>query len=267
MKPRPSSKSLSPKTIHLGLLALCVISSAISVHAAKTGKVVIRENVTASKRNELANRLRSISGLANLGFDSDGVLILGEGSNGGSQGARALLDQAVNGDKVIIIEDATARSDVAFCRVVPGRWLSDNDTRLPAFVVLIDFTDFRQILGDEKARAAFDVGWGFLHELDHVVTDSIDSDEQGSLGECENHINAMRRELGLPLRADYFFTESSLKTDPNFGTKLVRLPFELYNPRTTRRQRYWLIWDAASVGGLVAKHQTAAVRSAPDRRN
>ena len=267
MKPRTSSKSLSLKTIHLGLLALCVISSAISVHAAKTGKVVIRENVTASKRNELANRLRSISGLVNLGFDSDGVLILGEGSNGGSQGARALLDQAVNGDKVIIIEDASARSDVAFCRVVPGRWLSDNDTRLPAFVVMIDFTDFRQILGDEKARAAFDVGWGFLHELDHVVTDSIDADEQGSLGECENHINAMRRELGLPQRADYFFTESSLRTDPNFGTKLVRLPFELYNPRTTRKQRYWLIWDAASVGGLVAKRQTAAVRSAPDRRN
>jgi hypothetical protein len=134
-------------------------------------------------------------------------------------------------------------------------------------VVLIDFSDFRQIIGDDEARAAFDVGWGFLHELDHVVANSKDADEEGLLGECENHINAMRRELGLPQRFDYFFTEASLRTDPNFGKRLVKLAFEKVDRNTPRKRRYWLIWDSTAVGGLVVNGQTAAVRSAPRFRN
>jgi hypothetical protein len=166
-----------------------------------------------------------------------------------------------------VIEDASSRRDVAFCRVVPARWLTESGSKSPAFVVLIDFADFLQILGDDEARAAFNVGWGFLHELDHVVADSKDAAEQERLGECETHINAMRREIGLPQRVDYFFTESSLRTDPNFGARLVRLAFEQYDRNKMRTKRYWLIWDSTAVGGLVVNGQTAAVRAAPHFRD
>jgi len=248
------------------VLELCSLSVLVLVGpsratAANSERLVIRDTVTTRQREELTKRLRTITAWPDLHFDSKGVLELGAMEPpAGSASARSLLKRALTGDQYIVIEDASGRSDVAFCRVVPARWLTAG-VKVPAFVVLIDFADFRQIVGDDEARAAFNVGWGMLHELDHVVSDSKDSDDQGLLGECEIHINAMRRELGLPLRADYFYTESSLKADPNFNTNLVRLPFEQFDPTRLRVRRYWIVWDAAVVGGLSTVNQTAAVRA------
>ena len=71
-----------------------------------------------------------------------------------------------------------------------------------------------------------------------------------AVGECESHINAMRSELGVPLRANYFFTSSALNTDPNFSTRFVRLPFEQRDASSKRIKRYWLTWDSSVVGGF-----------------
>jgi hypothetical protein len=230
--------------------------------------VVVRENVSATQRQELIAALKSITGWSSLRFDQQGVLQVGrEPAANGSATARSLLGRAVDGDKVIVLEDASSRLDVAFCRVVEARWLTTTGTRLPAFVVLIDFADFHEVIGDKEARAAFNVGWGVLHELDHVVSDSTDADEQGLLGECETHVNAMRREIGLPVRADYFYIESALKADPNFNSKLVRLSFEQYDSNKLRTRRYWIVWDAKVVGGLTTTNQTAAVRAVPAHPN
>ena len=262
MQPRNCRNSLPQRTIYFCLLLFCLGASAVPAFATGRGHVVIRADVTGPRKLGLVNKLRAITGWSSLTFDSEGVLRLGtDHPNHGSQGARELLTRAVNESRVIVIEDASSRADVAFCRVVPGRWLSNNGVRLPAFVVLIDFADFGQLLGDAEARASFDVGWGLLHELDHVVNDSRDTDEQGTVGECESHINAMRQEMGLPLRIDYFFSESLLRTDPNFGNKLVRLAFERYDSSSARQRRYWLAWDSTVVGGLIVNGQTAAVRS------
>lgn len=261
MKPRTCRTSCSPKTRNLCGLLLCLIIAPVSVFAYGGTHVVVRENVANLKREELARKLRAITGWASLNFDTEGVLRLGaEGSSNGSQSARDLLVQAVNSDNYIVIEDASSRSDVAFCRVVPARFRTPNGTKLRAYIVLIDFADFRQLLGDDEARAAFDVGWGFLHEVDHVVADSRDAEEQGLIGDCESHINVMRSEIGLPLRVEYFFTESHLKTNPNFGNKLVRLAFEHYDANNSRTRRYWLMWDSNVVGGLSTNAQTAVVR-------
>lgn len=268
MRPRTCRKSFSSKTLDLCLTSICLILSAIPAFASNAGRVVLRENTSSTKREELARQLRTITGWANLLFDKQGVLQLGgDDVSTGSASARKLLGRAVNGDAFVVLEDASARLDVAFCRVVPARWLSENGAKLPAFVVLIDFADFRKIVGDEEARASFNVGWGVLHELDHVVADSKDSDEQGILGECESHINVMRHEMGLPLRVDYFFTESTLKGDPNFSIKLVKLAFENFDAARLRHRRYWLVWDATTVGGLTTNSQTAAVRQVPTRQN
>lgn len=229
-------------------IALLISSGAA---AKSVSRVLLQDNVTRQHRDQLTAKLRKITGWTKLTFAEDGSLILdGTESSKGSKSARNLLTKAVAGKNVIIIEDASSRPDLAFCRVVPGRWTNGDSAKLSAYVILIDFSDFDQIVGDDKAREAFDVGWAVLHELDHVVSNSEDLDGDDDLGECESHINKMREELGLPLRAGYFFTVSNLKTDPNFTTRLVRLPFEQRNPASQRLKHYWLTWDFAVVGGL-----------------
>jgi len=221
--------------------------ASLQAFAADAGHVVVRENVPTAKREELIKRLRTITGWTTLRFDQAGILQVGtEEASSGSPTARALLKEALNSNSFIVLEDASSRADVAFCRVVPARWLTANGSKLPALVVLIDFADFNQLLGDEKALAAFNVGWGLLHELDHVVSDSTDIDQAGLVGECESHINDMRREVGLPLRVEYFFRQSSLRSDPDFNRQLVRLAFEIYDPGKSRNRRYWVIWDATA---------------------
>lgn len=268
MRPRTDRNSFPSKLLDVCLLSIWLMAGACAASASNSGRVVLRENVSATQRQELTKSLRIITGWSSLHFDHLGVLQIGsEAASGGSSTARTLLLRAVSGDRVIVFEDASARLDVAFCRVVAARWLTNTGSKLPAFVVLIDFADFREVIGDKEARAAFDVGWGVLHELDHVVSDSKDSDEQGLPGECESHINAMRQEMGLPVRADYFYAESTLKADPNFNSKLVRLSFEQYDSNKLRTRRYWIVWDARIVGGLTTTNQTAAVRAIPAQRN
>lgn len=244
----------------LALACLCL--SALSTSAADgASRVMLKPDVSRSHREELATRLRTITGLTNLKFDAAGSLRLeGEVTTRGSESARALLFQALKGPNCIVIEDASSRSDVAFARVVRGRWLRGEATNPPVYVVLIDFTDFHRLSGDAEARAAFDVGWGLLHEVDHVVRDSEDATDQAAIGECEDHINRMRLEVGLPIRVDYFFSRTYLKADANFSTRYVRLSFERRDLASLQTRRYWLVWDAATVGGLVANGQRALVR-------
>ena len=125
----------------------------------------------------------------------------------------------------------------------------DHASDAEVHIVLIDFDDFRQVSGDKQARAAFDVGWAVLHEIDHVVEDSEDP-QIDVVGDCEDHINRMRRELGLPIRNSYFFTLLPIKNDSNLISRFVRLGFEQETGPTSKRRRYWLVWDAAVVGGL-----------------
>jgi len=222
---------------------------------------MLKPEVSRSHREELVASLRAITGLTNLKFDATGALRFDDVvDTRGSESARALLSQALKGSNVIIIEEASSRSDVGFARVVRGRWLRGDATNPPAYVVLIDFTDFRRLSGDAEARAAFDVGWGLLHEIDHVVRDSEDAQDQTSIGECEDHINRMRLELGLPVRVDYFFSRAYLKADANFSARYVRLSFERRDESSLQTKRYWLVWDAATVGGLLGDGQRALVR-------
>jgi hypothetical protein len=240
-------------------LLLCVCPS---TNANSTSQVFIKDNISLVHKQELVKELRKITGWSKLSFTDDGRLSI-ENADAlqGSKTARSLLTSAVSGDKLIVLEDASSRADVAFCRVVPGRWPNESALHPPAFVVLIDFIDFEQIVGDKQARASFHVGWGLLHELDHVVSDTIDSETEGDLGECEMHINKMREEVGLPVRASYFFTASPLKTNPNFHRRFVRLPFDQRDVSSNRTKRYWLTWDSTIVGGLANDNQSAAVRA------
>jgi hypothetical protein len=222
--------------------------------------LVCREDLPVERRNELANKLSKITGWPDLKFDRDGALRIGtREAVGGSKSARDLVASVISGTNFVVLEDASQRSDVVFCRVVPGRWKEDAPNKPPAYVVLIDFADFQHLTGDERALDAFDVGWGLLHELDHIADDSLDAASLGETGECEDHINQMRRECNLPQRGEYFFTLFPLATDDPFITRLVRLAFDQKDAATNKKKRYWLIWDAKLVGGL-EEQKIAALR-------
>jgi len=222
--------------------------------------VVIREDISPAHREQLAAKLRKITGFPDLKFDDDGILLQGSKAPiGGSASARELIANAISGRTVAVIEDASNHSEVAFCRVVPGKGKKNAAGSPPVFVVQIDFADFDQLVGDERALEAFNVGWGLLHELDHIVNDSPDATSLGEAGECEAHINQMRRECNLPQRAHYFYTLLPLTTDGAFMTRFVRLAFEQQQPQAKNKKRYWVIWDANVVGGL-EQNQIAALR-------
>lgn len=256
MLPRPRGIRFSPITRAVGLAGILLLLPPSDLRAEQNrNHVVCREELSPQRREQLAAKLRHITGLPDLKFDDNGIL-RSVGSRtplAGSEHARALLANAINGRNVVVVEDASNSSEVAFCRVIPGRWKQRATAMPPVFVVQIDFADFDQVVGDERALAAFNVGWGFLHELDHVVNESADAASLGESGACEAHINQMRRECNLPERADYFSTLLPID-DGTFRTRLVRIAFEQTLTAANKKKRYWLVWDANVVGG---QEQTA----------
>lgn len=220
-------------------------------------KIMCRAGMSLSRRAELADQLRLITGWTGLRFDRDSVLRFGgEQPVNGSQTARDLFRSAQSGQNLIVLEDASGSADVVFSRVIEGRWKRETINQPPAFIVQIDFTDFSRVMGDREARAAFNAGWAVMHEIDHVVRDSADADAPGAAGACEDSINRMRRECGLAERAEYFFTFMPGAAGSDFKNRFVRLAFERVRAQN-KRQRYWVFWDAELTGGLPGTHQVA----------
>jgi hypothetical protein len=261
-KPRGIIFSAKRSVAVVGPLCVVLLICSVSLKAeTKVSNVVCRDALASERRDELAGKLRRISGWPDLEFDSSGILRQGSKEPvGGSSSARELLAKVILGTTAVVLEDASKSSEVAFCRVIPGKWKHGVQDNRPAFVVQIDFADFEQVIGDEPALEAFNVGWGLLHELDHIANDSLDATSLGATGECEEHINQMRRECNLPQRADYFYTVLPLSGESIFATRLVRLAFEREDPFARKKKRYWIVWDANVVGGLDAQKQIAALR-------
>lgn len=260
--PRP--RGISFQIFRAGCLVTICLLIYSTTPAAETARsnVVCREEFPSKRRNELESKLRKITGWSDLSFDLKGTLRGGSKEPaGGSASARELVAQATAGPALVVLEDASKRSDVAFCQVLTRQGKGNKSAADPlSYVVLIDFEDFEHVMGDEQALDAFDVGWGFLHELDHIVNDSDDPAFRNETGECETHINQMRRECNLPQRTDYFYTLLPLTTDKVFMTRLVRLAFDQEQTASHKKKRYWVIWDANVVGGLDEQKQIAALR-------
>lgn len=261
MLPRPCGIPFSQISRAVWLVGILLLLP-INLLAEQThSNVVCREDLSQVRRDKLADKLRRITGWPDLKFDHSGTLRRGRADSvGGSKSARDLVTKTMYGSNVVVLEDASKRSEVAFCRLLPGKWKDNSSSNPPAHVVQIDFADFEQVLGDERALAAFNVGWGLLHEFDHIVNDSPDATSLGETGECESHINRMRRECNLPQRADYFYTLLPLSTDTAFMTRLVRLAFDQEQPTVNKKKRYWVLWDANVVGGLEVRKQIATLR-------
>lgn len=258
----PRKAKLSPMVKAGCLTFLFTLCSGSSAHAAANppGNVLCHPDLASSRRFELADRLREITGWPRVSFDDQGALRFEGHPVGGSQTARDLLTAAASGNNVCVIEDASNRADTVFCRVVEGRWKNRSVQNPPVYLVLVDFADFQHVTGDKAALDAFNVGWGFLHEIAHVVYDSSDAEGANEVGECESLINQMRRECGLAERAGYFFDFFPGAEQSSFMTKLVRLAFDKESAKTNKKKRYWVMWDANLVGGVEPQRQLAIKR-------
>jgi len=260
--PRPRGTNFPLILRAIWLVSILLLISVTEIRAEKRrSNVVCRQELSAEQRSLLVAKLQKITGWSDLTFDHTGSLRVGnKEAAGGSQGARDLVTKAVDGPYVVIVEDASNRSDVVFCRVVPGRWKHHTLENPPVYVVLIDFADFEHVMGDDRALSAFNVGWALLHELDHIVNDSSDATSRGEPGECEAHINQMRHECNLPERADYFYTSFPLITETPFVARFVRLAFVDEDSAANKKRHYWVLWDANLVGGLDEQKQVATLR-------
>ncbi|MDQ3473641.1 MAG: hypothetical protein M3447_07890 [Acidobacteriota bacterium] len=264
MSPKPRRTNLSLILARTGgvLLTLCCCAIVLGAELPRSkrlsGAVICRTELNLQRREELAARLRKISGWPDLRFDDTGILRPGRRNFvGGSRSARELLTKVMLGTSAVVLEDASRNSDVVFMRAVPGQWKTTNGP--PAFVIQIDFVDFEQVTGDEPALEAFDTGWALLHELDHIAHNSLDATAFDEIGECEQRVNQMRLECNLPQRVDYFYTFSPLTRNSTFATRLVRLAFEEAQLGGKKR-RYWIVWDANLVGGLDRQKELAELR-------
>lgn len=165
--------------------------------------------LNASQLQMIQQTLRQKTGVTELSFDAQGRLTLGQRNQvaGSSATAHALLLAAVEGENLYELENHEDAPNVAFAQLNEAADEVDEKTgkRLTIFQVQLDFADFDRLGGPREAKASFDIGLALLHELVHGVLRLQDPQggTMGEIGECDAHVNQMRRELCLPERLYY----------------------------------------------------------------
>jgi hypothetical protein len=216
---------------------------------------------TPGKKQVLAviKSLRAKTGFADLDFDSDGFLRIGDESRivGGSKTARELLAAAIDGEHVFDLENHNSSRIIAFARIgapISYRSLASL-AQIEVLPIEIDFSDFDRLRGDPDVIAAFDLGMVLLHELAHGALQLPDTKEESVvLGQCETHINQIRRELELPERQTYLARVAERPSGTGGSTRpFAELIFTRVKPgaRGDKRQFFFLSWEAQLVGQLL----------------
>lgn len=206
------------RKIPYGLLAFawCVSLSEPGLSAQTTGDYHKLSRVRCERRSEFAikrkneerlvSSLRRITGLGELQFESDGSLKLGDSSaeDGGSAEARRILMSAVSSETPFVVEDYSGSNSVNFGQAETEQ-IYDPQSRKTSQLwrLRLDFEDFSEINASSEVRAAFDEGLTLLHEVLHGLGYE-DASRAWELGACEEIVNRVRGELGLPLRDQYF---------------------------------------------------------------
>jgi len=164
-------------------------------------------SITQEHELRLSLSLRRITGYDTLGFVCDGSLILGDppSTKGGSVEARDILMRAICSNAIFVIEDYSGLPSVTFGQAVSERVVYDarDGGSSQIWRLRLDFDDFQEMSASSEVKASFDEGFTFFHELLHGLGYS-DASRVGELGACEEIVNRIRGELGLPLRDQYF---------------------------------------------------------------
>ncbi len=233
--------------IVLLLLALSVTTLAHVATGVRNSTGVLR--LTAAQLQQVQTSLRQKSGFAELGFDAQGVLTLGnrEHLEGGSVTARALLMAAVDGTNRYELENHEHSPDVAFARLWAGEIYETADQRMDIYQLQLDFADFNWLSGPREARESYDMGINVLHELAHGVLQLRDpKGAMDQIGDCDAHINQMRRELSLPERLYYHPDIRVIQLANGMGVVQAKLQF-VARLEGKPSMTYQLSWLASKV--------------------
>ena len=182
-------------------------------------------------QRRLRESLRRLTGLRDLRFAEGGALVPGAEGGGGSARAREILRDSLGSGAVFIVEDHSGSGGINFGQLDQGTNYEDlrSGRRAVIWRVRIDFDDFREMEAPRAVRESFDEGITLLHELLHAA--GYKDPAQGEdLGGCEELVNEVRGELGLPLREQYFGEPLRLA----HGVSSVRLRFR----GPARREHY-----------------------------
>jgi hypothetical protein len=162
--------------------------------------------VTKEHESRLVLSLRRITGYDALQFRPDGSLSLGDSSVviGGSAEARRILITAFCSGGIFVIEDYSGSKSVTFGQAAQEALYQTRErSSSKIWRLRLDFADFQEMDGSSEVKATFDEGFTFFHELLHGLG-YRDASRDRELGACEEIVNRVRCELGLPLRDQYF---------------------------------------------------------------
>jgi hypothetical protein len=217
-----------------------------------------KKALNQKQQQTVLKSLRAHTGWQQLDFDENGFLICPQREvfNGGAAAARKLLEAALNSAFAFELESHPNVKAIAFARLAGAVHYESRATgaTIEVFPLELDFADFNKLNGDAATLAAFDIGIIVLHELAHAVWQLKDArarDEEP--GECEDYINEIRRELGMPERQSYFARLRTNSTGyPGGNHQLAELTFarrRLSHGKLKQAYAY-LQWDAQTVGEL-----------------
>ncbi len=223
----------------------------------------LRNSPDANKLNPkqldcILESLREKTGFSEMFFDENGFLNLGDRAKfkGGSDTARALFSAAVDSSNSIDLQSHNHSPIVAFARLEKATIYQSRATGkvIDVYPLEIDFSDFSKLRGDKRVIAAFDVGIVIMHEIAHATLGLRDpTSEMEGPGECEIHINRIRRELNLPERENYIARTRSVPFAPSIGTRdHAELIFVHPGEASgfNKPQKFSLIWEALAVGQI-----------------
>jgi hypothetical protein len=251
------------KHYNIRSFALAVLLGALSLTAlaapsATVQPTGVRNSSGPQRLNEkllqqVQESLRHKTGFVELDFDEQGALSLGNRRHirGGSATARSLLIAAVDSQNLYELESHERSPEVAFARMDESedRDFGETGRHMTIYHVQIDFADFGHLSGAREAKASFDNGFALLHELTHGVLklqDPIGDSHQ--IGECDAHVNQMRRELQLPERL--YYHPGIFVTRTNYGRGIVCARLEFVERQAGQAQpsaKYQLTWLANQV--------------------
>jgi len=216
-----------------------------------------KHKLNARQLDAVLTSLRDKTGLLEMRFDEDWFLTLGDQTkfSGGSATARALLNATASLPHAVDLESHMYSPEVAFARLGKsvGYYNYTTGSKIDVAPLEIDFSDFSKLRGDRQALAAFDLGFVILHELGHTALGLRDAaDDLQALGECEELINRIRRELNLPERQTYVAQAHAAPV--SYGSLRSTQIAELVFARSVEKQgrmrieKFNLNWEASQVG-------------------
>jgi len=208
--------------------------------------------LNAKQLETVLKNLREKTGFLEMNFDENGFLNLGDRTKfeGGSATARSLITAAIESNRAIDLEAHNSSNKVAFARLARPVIFQNRSSGaiIDVYPLELDFNDFKKLRGDNKVLAAFDIGFVILHELGHAVLNLSDRLESvNDVGECEEYINRIRRELNLPQRLNYIAqTIRSPLTMTRASADMAELIFSHSDDKKV--QKLYLRWEAYTVG-------------------